>query len=156
MIGIRFSITFILPDILIKAYNTFMFWQITAAIAATLGLIFAMFVFIYPHLQRRRRRKPLLRIDELRKQVIDLGGKYSKVEIAGEDLVKFTTALDGLRVELLNAIKEISKDKARKYDAVGVIDLSRWSRAKNPKHQEYLALCDKWVEIAEVILDKYS
>lgn len=69
-LAVRYSlITFLLHDILIKRYTTFMFWQITAAFAATLGLLFAIFVFAYPHLQRRRRRKPLLRIVELRKQV---------------------------------------------------------------------------------------
>ena len=156
VIGRVFSITFVFLDILIKVYNTSMFWQITAAIAATSGLIFAIFVFIYPRLQRRRRRTSLLRIDELRKQVITLGKKYRKVEITEEELEQFITALGDLRTQLLGAINDISKVDARKYEFIGFIDLSLYRSVKNPKHQEYLALCVKWVEISEAIIEKYS
>lgn len=133
-----------------------MFWQITAAFAATFGLLFAIFVFTYPRIQRSRRRKPLLQIDELRKQVITLGEKYCKAEITEKELVKFTTALDGLRAELLGAINDISKAEARKYEYIGLIDPNRFEGVKNPKQKEYLAFCFKWVEITEAIIDKYS
>ena len=133
-----------------------MFWQITAAIAATSGLIFAIFVFIYPRLQRRRRRKSLLSIDEFRKKVIDLGVKYTKAEITEEELVKFKTALDSIVEQLLGAINDISKVEARKYEYIGIIDPGRFSGVKNPEHQKYLAHCLKWVETAESIIDKYS
>ncbi len=133
-----------------------MFWQITAAISATLGLLFAIFVFAYPHLQKHRRREALLRIDKLRKSVITLAKQYRKVEITDEELVKFITALNGLRAEILGAINDISKVKARKYESIGLIDLNRFSGVKNPKHKEYLALCAKWIEIAEAIIEKYS
>ncbi len=133
-----------------------MFWQIAAAIAATLGLLFAIFVFAYPHLQRRRRKKPLLRIDELRKQVITLTEKYRKAEITDEELKDFITALNGLRLELLLAMHDVSKVEARKYKSIGLIDTERFAGVKNSKHREYLALGAKWVEVAEAIIDKYS
>jgi len=133
-----------------------MAWQITAAISASLGLLFAFFVFAYPHLQRRRRREPLLRIDEIRKKIIDLQRPYRKVTITQKELDTFKNGLDNLRVELLDAIKQISKAEARKYEYVGFIDLTTFSGVKDPKHKEYLALCIKWVEIAEKIIDKYS
>ena len=98
----------------------------------------------------------MLRIDELRKSVITLAKQYRKVEITAEELAKFIAALDGLRAEMLGVINDISKVEARKYEYIGLIDENRFSGVKDPKHKEYLALCVKWVEIAEAIIEKYS
>ena len=132
-----------------------MFWQITAAVAATLGLLFAIFVFVNPRLQKRRRRETLLRIVELRKSVITLAKQHKKAVITDEELEKFKATLDGLRAEMLGAINDISKVEARSYEYIGLIDESRFSGVKNLKHREYLAICVKWVEIAEAIIEKY-
>lgn len=132
-----------------------MFWQITAAIAATLGLLFAIFVRTYPHLQRYRRRKQLLRIAEIKGQFIKLGNKYRKVKITEEELGEFKKDLKTYRGELLSELSKISKKEAKKYEHLGFVDLDKYKGVENPEHKEGLAICVKWIETAEKILDKY-
>ena len=133
-----------------------MFWQITAAIAASLGLLFAIFVFIYPHLQRWRRRKPLSRIDELRKKMLGLQRQYTKPEIEDEEITTFGEAIDKYAKEFLNELKKISKEKARLYRNPGIFTMGGFRGVTNPEQWRLLASNRNWIEIIEKVIDKYS
>lgn len=133
-----------------------MFWQITAAVAATIGLLFAIFVFTYPHLQRWRRSKPLSRIDELRKKMISLHNQYSKPGITDAEMTDLKKAIGQNKAAFINELKKISKEQARKYESIGFYKLGYFKGIDNTKHSRLLASNRTLIEITEKVIDKYT
>jgi hypothetical protein len=136
-------------------YNLSMCWAVAAAIAASAGLLFSIFIFIFPHIQRRKRRPCLSKIKELKREAIKLQNEHCRA-LGSKELDVFKTKVRSVKARLLDEIREISKDKAQQYEDFGEVDVKLFWNVKNEEQKIYLGVIRRCWGIADEVINKYS
>lgn len=136
-------------------YNLNMCWAVTAAIAASAGFLFSIFIFIFPHIQRRKRRPHLSQIKELKREAIELQNENFEA-LKRNELKVFKTKVEGVKTRLLDEIRKISKAKAQQYEDFGLVDVLPFWQVQNEEQKIYLGVIKRCWEVADEVINKYS
>ncbi|MGD1118395.1 MAG: hypothetical protein ABR886_02795 [Dehalococcoidales bacterium] len=135
-------------------------WEI-GAIPATITVILVVILqIIIPALQKSKRKKPLLRISELKDKAIELQNTNKNKLMTVDEMAIFKGEVESIKQQLLSEIAKISKPLARQYHNFGAVDVSMFSfLARNGAQGDqitYLGVLKRCWELADKIAEKYS
>ena len=144
-----------------------MCWEVTAAIAASVGVILTVILFLVkPAIQRCRFKTPLKRISNIKDRAIELQNANMGRNLENDELEKFKSEVTKLKKELLEEIGKISKSMARQYENFGAVDteMFRYRRVSKTAIRElnseeqiiYLGVVKRCWELTDKIIEKYS
>ena len=101
------------------------------------------------------KKEALVNIKHLKSEAIKLLNQYM-YGITQEQKYDFMRKVISWKKRFLAEAAKISKDKAKEYEYLGMVDETPFKTVQDSVHRQYLSIILRYSELCDLLLDEYS